>query len=179
MQLWHKIAWHSSSLRFRKRKPKNLKATKMRKFKKKTNCKQSTNTKNTSDDAKIKLTSQTPINKSAKIYHVSDQIIGFWPCLIKMLTSSAPSTLVSSSSINASIQRPLRSQPRMALFNTTTSAVTPRRSREGEKHLKTWDWMHLTQFPSAVEQFLQIAFSCFEWVLSWVNSKLQRPLIWI
>ena len=75
-----------------------------------------------------------------------------------MLTSSAPSTLVSSSSINASIQRPLRSQPRMALFNTTTSAVTPRRSREGEKHLKTWDWIHLTQFPSAVEQLSRSLF---------------------
>lgn len=100
---------------------------------------------------KSKLTSQTPINKSAKIYHISDKFIGFWPCLIKMLTSSAPSTLVSSSSINASIQRPLRSQLRMALFNTTTSAVR-------EEAPSTWDWMHLTQFPSAVEQLSRSLF---------------------
>lgn len=30
---------------------------------------------------KSTLTSQTPINKSAKIYHISDKLIGFWPCL--------------------------------------------------------------------------------------------------
>ena len=116
--------------------------------KKNTNCKQSTTTKNTSDDAKIKLTSQTPINKSAKIYHVSDKLIGFWPCL------NQDAHLISSHYFGVLKQH--------QCFDPTTTAFAAAhgtvqhnhlschsKAGFGEKHLKTWDWMHLTQFPSA------------------------------
>ena len=108
---------------------------------------------------KSTLTSQTPINKSAKIYHISDKLIGFWPCL------NQDAHLISSQYFwcpqAASMLRSNDHCARSRAWHCSTQPPQlslPAGPGKGRSTWKPGIGIHLTQFPSAVEQLSRSLF---------------------